>query len=97
MGHVNFFSPKTLTTLLKNIQFSVFGVLSYGGLDLENVLGKPTQRLPATHAQSAAAAQPVENGPSIFRRLASPIVDVFLYRYAKVGISLEAFARRPMD
>ena len=100
MAHVNYFTPATLQRLLGSCGFEVLGTSTHGGLNWENLLGRPIaseendahRRLPSVAGPFAA---PAVHRP-IWKKALLPLVKTTLYRWAKVGITLEAFARRPV-
>jgi SAM-dependent methyltransferase len=101
--HVNYFTPKSLCSLLNACDFEVLRVSTYGGLKWENLLGRPIE------SDIAAAYRNVESAPDgppgngkrngsaetpFMKRMMRPLVKTLLYRMAKVGMCLEVFARK---
>jgi SAM-dependent methyltransferase len=103
MEHVNYFQPRTLRRLLERCGFEVCRISTFGGIKWENILGRPTQ----SDEARARRGEPVSPGPptraatsrpprpSLVKRLLLPVVRTCLYRWAGVGINLEASARKP--
>jgi 2-polyprenyl-3-methyl-5-hydroxy-6-metoxy-1,4-benzoquinol methylase len=104
MGHLSYFTPATLSALMKAAGFTVLRTATYGGLKWENLFGCPARPAasdsPPSSAQGAGSAleraskQPRPR-PSWKRRMLSPLIDGLLYRRLQVGRELEIFARRP--
>jgi SAM-dependent methyltransferase len=103
MGHLNYFTPRTLSRLLGAGGFEVLRTSTRGGLKLENLLGRPTRSdiLDALRSPPGAGASSRDDGgrPSAVGRLAKgllhPLVRTLAYRMAQLGMTLEAFARKP--
>jgi SAM-dependent methyltransferase len=104
MAHLNYFTPGSLARMVRAAGFEVVRTSTYGGLKWENLLGRPiaSDRTRALAAAAADPAPPPEARPEaavvrrpLWKRLAYPVVDATLYRWAQVGMSLEIFARRP--
>ena len=97
--HVAYYTPRTLAALLSRAGFDVVRTSSYGGLKWENLLGRPIRSEIAEAVRKGSDSRPIqEHGlertpgrPGVLGRLARAI----LYRRMQVGMSLEAFARRP--
>lgn len=102
MGHLNYFTPKTLRALLAQNGFTPQRTSTYGGLKWENILGRRTVRprgddpAPAKTEPAAPvpAPEPDHSPPSWKRRLVSPVLDGLLYKGLEVGIELEVLAHR---
>lgn len=99
--HLNYFTPRSLNRLLTSSGFRVLRISTYGGLKWENLFGRRTTSTitaaySATNPLDAANCQATAR-PSIPKRLLRPIVDVLLYRRAKVGMALEAVAVKAGD
>jgi 2-polyprenyl-3-methyl-5-hydroxy-6-metoxy-1,4-benzoquinol methylase len=104
--HLNYFTPKTLSRVLKDCGFKIRSVTSGGGLKLECVLGRKYAGVnePSVPSESAAKqAQAVAaNGTghgvapkkALWKRAMLPVVEEILYRRARVGMSLYAIAQR---
>ena len=102
MAHVNYFTPATLTELCRRANFRVLATSSFGGLKWENLIGRPylSEEVrssrgcpPADNATPAAAAS---DGAAItggWKRSLRPLC----YRWLKLGITLEVFARKSGD
>lgn len=100
MDHVNYFQPRTLWRLLERCGFEVLRTCTFGGVKWENILGRPTQsdESRARRGEQPAAAPPGAGSPAaphrpLLKRLLLPAVRTCLYRWAQVGINLEAYAR----
>jgi SAM-dependent methyltransferase len=100
--HVNYFTPKSLRTLLETCRFKVLRTSTYGGLKWENLIGRPitsdianAYRCEAPAALSSAVDWK-PNGSAqnpLIKRLLFPAVKFLLYRLAQVGMCVEVFAR----
>jgi SAM-dependent methyltransferase len=99
MAHVNYFTPTTFARLLAAAGFRVLRTSTGGGLKLENLVGVRTisEEVRAIHgerpAANGAAAEPQRR--PLWKRLIFPAVKYVFYEWAQVGMSLEAFARKP--
>jgi len=98
--HVSYFTPRTLTTLLSNAGFSVVRTAAYGGVKWENLLGRPIKSEIAEAVRAGIPAARETAGTVMFRpvprpSLAGKLVRRALYQWLQVGMTLEAFARRP--
>lgn len=103
--HLNYFTPRTLTRLLKACGFDVLDVDTFGGLKWENLIGRRVDSVVAKayreHDAAVAAgktptyttAPPEAKGRGL-KRWAMPFVRTVLYRGAKVGLVLRVSARR---
>jgi SAM-dependent methyltransferase len=102
--HLNYFTPKTLTRLLKACGFDVLDVETFGGLKWENLIGRridsPVAKAYREHDAAVAAgkvptytvtAPPPGRG---VKRWVMPLVRSVLYRRAKVGMTLAVTAKR---
>jgi SAM-dependent methyltransferase len=106
MGHVNYFTPRTLRRMLAACGFAVLRTATYGGLKWENLLGRPMQSevLDAYACVPAASGHPgpAPNSPvagtrrrPLLKRVLDPFVRTLAYRLGHLGLNLEVFARRP--
>jgi SAM-dependent methyltransferase len=101
-GHLNYFTPRTLATLLRRSGFAVLDVNTYGGLKWENLIGRPlksqrNEAIAAFHHQRVAgnARPPARVEPRRrWSRLVRRPLEWALYSRAKVGMCLEVLARR---
>jgi SAM-dependent methyltransferase len=96
MAHVNYFSPRTLGRLVGVLRLS-----TYGGLKWENLLGRPIRSEVVDafkpRAEAPAACQPTAAEPArrpFLARTVMALVKALAYRWAKLGLTLELFARR---
>jgi SAM-dependent methyltransferase len=99
--HLNYFTPRSFTQLLKSAGLNVRLASTYGGLKWENLVGCRTKS-----TITAAYDAPLDSAPareprpaareSFLKRLIRPPVDLLFYGWAKVGIALEAVAKRPL-
>lgn len=102
MGHLNYFTPRSLRRMVDTCGFRVLRTSTYGGLKWENLLGRPTKsevidaQKPAAPAAGNAPASAAPPGrPSLLKRLVFPAVKALAYRTAQLGMTLELFARKP--
>jgi len=96
--HVAYFTPRTLARLLSSAGFEVVRTSSYGGLKWENLLGRPIRSEIAEAVRVGArppGASRVDDPPRRVRA-GGRLARDFFYRVLKVGMTLEAFARRPL-
>ncbi len=98
--HINYFTPKTLTLLLEQSGFQVLQLSSGGGLNWENIIGREIESdiLDAYRPDAEGEAPPPEQAPrspSLLKKLVYPAYQRLFNEWAKVGIVLQAFARRP--
>jgi len=105
--HVNYFTPGTLADLLRSAQYESVQITSSGGLKWENLLGrsitseivdayKPANETPATAIPTPVS--PLARGKRILKKaIHATIVKPMFYKGLKVGMTLEALARRPGD
>jgi ubiquinone/menaquinone biosynthesis C-methylase UbiE len=97
MGHLSYFTPKTLARLIDNAGFKTQSTYTYGGLKWENIIGRRTN-YPHKKAStprdslSAKTTTPVQQKQSLVKATLMPIVDTFFYRGLKVGMELEILA-----
>ncbi len=104
MGHLNYFTPDTLSALLERAGFTTIRTASYGGLKWENLLGRRAVRphhrqnqptaTGSANTESTQTAEPVVAQRSGLKKLVFPAVESLLYRRAQVGMELEIFARK---
>jgi SAM-dependent methyltransferase len=106
MGHVNYFTPQTLKRLVTTGGFRVLRVATYGGVKWENLLGLPTRgevvdAVKAHHANgvtgngsNGASRDSAKSGRPLLLRMLSPLLKALVYRWAKLGLTLELIARR---
>lgn len=103
MAHVNYFTPTTLSKLLTKCGFKVLRTTSSGGLKWENLLGWRTiseearahRGEPASTPSNAGSSATLPTRPPLLKRMLSPVVKKVCYQWAKVGMSIEIFARKP--
>jgi SAM-dependent methyltransferase len=98
MAHVNYFTPATLRRLAEACGFDVLRTSTHGGLNWENLLGRPIASAEndahrGVAAASAGGAPPAARLP-LWKRALLPLVRTALYRWAQVGMTLEVFGRR---
>ncbi len=103
--HLNYFTPRTLTRLLKACGFEVLDVDTSGGLKWENLIGRridsPVAKAYREHDAAVAAGKTptytaTASAPSRgVKRWVMPLVRSVLYRRAKVGMTLAVVARKP--
>jgi SAM-dependent methyltransferase len=104
--HLNYFTPKDLRTLVVGAGLNVERVYTLAGLKLENLIGIPTISetadayfKPVQHTPSADRAIQDSRRPSLLGRLKaiirSALIKPILYDRLKVGMLLEAIARKP--
>jgi 2-polyprenyl-3-methyl-5-hydroxy-6-metoxy-1,4-benzoquinol methylase len=102
MAHVNYFTPATLAALCRRANFKVLTTSSFGGLKWENLLGRPylsdevrSSRgcPPADDATPAAAGSNGSAATAGWKRPLRPLC----YRWLKLGITLEVFARKSCE
>ncbi len=102
MAHVNYFTPATLAKLLTGCGFEVLRTTTSGGLKWENLLGLRTISEEARAHRGEPVGPQGDPGssagaparPPLLKRIAFPLVKKLCYEWAKVGMSLEIFARR---
>lgn len=104
--HLNYFRPRVLRRLLLETGWAPERVFTRGGLKLNTLLGGTRNETPLDiRERSPARSEPArETGKAVnpasasrrtlLKRVAHPLVDALLYRWAKVGMSLLAIARR---
>jgi 2-polyprenyl-3-methyl-5-hydroxy-6-metoxy-1,4-benzoquinol methylase len=95
--HLSYFTPRTLARLLKTAGFHVVRTRSYGGLKWENLLGRPIRSEIAEAVRPRPNCDPV---PTLSEDVPTPspigrAARAVLYSHFKLGMTLEAFARRP--
>ncbi len=97
MAHVNYFTPRSLGRLAEECGFRVLRVTTYGGLKWENLLGRSitSEVVDAVNAPTQAPPPTSVRRRSLPARLLAPLVKTVAYRWAKLGLTLELFARRP--
>jgi SAM-dependent methyltransferase len=104
LAHVNYFGPGALRNLLQACGFRVLRTTTAGGLKWENLLGRPTAseesrahrgepQQPQAPSPRAASVPQTQRSP--FERWFLPVVKKCLYQWAKVGMNLEIYARKP--
>jgi len=97
MAHLNYFTPRTFRRLIEPCGFRVLRTSSFGGLKLENLVGRrtssPEARAHRGEPQVASSNSPAPK-PPLAKRWVHPVVRKVLYQWAKVGMSLEIFARK---
>jgi 2-polyprenyl-3-methyl-5-hydroxy-6-metoxy-1,4-benzoquinol methylase len=103
--HVNYFTPRTLSALVRSAGYESIEITSSGGLKWENLLGrsissdivdayKPANETPAP--ASPTRVSPLTRVKRIMKRgVHATIVKPILYNRLKFGMTLEALARRP--
>jgi SAM-dependent methyltransferase len=103
MAHVNYFTPTTFAKLLTAAGFRVLWTSTNGGLKWENLVGVRTisEEVRAIHGEPPSSPKPAVNGSAapqrrpLWKRVVFPAVKYCFYEWAQVGMSLEAFARKP--
>jgi len=102
MAHVNYFTPATLAALCRAAQMAVLHTDSFGGLKWENLLGRQylseevrsSRGLPPAEDAAPPAADSADSNGSAttggWKRRLRPLC----YRWLKLGITLEVFARK---
>ena len=102
--HVNYFTPKTLCSLLRGCGFVVLKVSTGGGLKWENLLGRRIEsdiakayRSVGSSSDGSLCNEQLTGWPGgrVIKDMMRPLVTELLYRKVKVGMCLEVFARRP--
>lgn len=105
--HVNYFSPRTLRSLLVRAGLEVIEVTTSGGLKWENLLGRPIKSeiadaygfggppgKPATPPQHTNPAPPAAT--RVMKRIVvTALVKPILYNRLHLGMGLAALAKRP--
>jgi 2-polyprenyl-3-methyl-5-hydroxy-6-metoxy-1,4-benzoquinol methylase len=97
--HVNYFTPRTLSALVRMGGFEPLGTSAYGGVKWENLLGRPITSEIAEAVRAGAGSGRTSERPIVFRPPPRPslpgrLARAVLYRTLKVGMTLEIFARR---
>lgn len=101
MAHVNYFTPTTLATLCRAAELTLLRTSSFGGLKWENLLGRQylseevrsSRGLPSAEEAPPAADSAGSTGAGGWKRSLRPLC----YRWLKLGITLEVFARKSGD
>lgn len=102
MGHLNYFTPRTLRALLEASKFHVIRTSTYGGVKWENILGRriKSDQLSAYELSNVEASDDTTSttcgvrSDSRLQQIVSKFARRLVYRWAQVGMSLEAIAIR---
>jgi SAM-dependent methyltransferase len=104
MAHLNYFTPSTLTGLLRRCGFEELWTSTSGGLKWENLIGRRTMseesrahrgEPPSESRKGVVTSAASPRRPSLVKRLLRPFVKGLFYKWAQVGMTLEICARKP--
>lgn len=102
--HINYFTPKTLKSLLEYAGFEIKLLTTEGGLKWENLIGRPiiSDIADAYRCDSVEGpnSMPIIQQPyssSSLKRVLRPIIKLVFYDWLKVGINLLVISRNLSD